>query len=297
MNRTALVLAAHGSRVDPRTNQALVDLANRIASRRIFSEVATTFHQGSPTFAEVLDTLSSDEVTVVPIMTSAGYYCDEVLPSEMAKSWRFIGLSLQQTPPVGLHYSMPDLVDRRARQLAASFKFEPVQTTLSVIGHGTARNPKSRLSTEALTEGITHRGQWGQVLCAFLDETPGVETVLSRATFPNVIVMPFLISGGPHVTVDIPARLGLDVSTIREFPYSQSRDGETLIVDRAIGQDERIEELVLDLALQGIASLRARSASDEPNLLGTLEPLSPLNPFPRPLDGAWVRNTAVGAHA
>jgi len=262
MRRSALVLAAHGSRVDPRTNQALAELAERVAARRLFDEVAVAFHQGNPTFAEVLDELSSEETVVVPVMTSAGHYCDEVLPRELAKNRRFAQVQVRQTPPVGLHRGLPDLVDSRARNLAAGHRLDPARTALAVVGHGTARNAKSRLAAEALADSLSAGGVWGQVLIAFLDEEPGVETILPRATQANVLVMPFLVSGGPHVTVDIPTRLGIDRLVISTLPAAMNREGGTLVLDRAIGSDEGMLEIVLDLGMRGRAAFRTRSASD-----------------------------------
>ncbi|HEX6104821.1 MAG TPA: hypothetical protein VFZ26_04515, partial [Gemmatimonadales bacterium] len=61
----ALVLAAHGSRRDPSANALVRRLAETVRVRRLFDEVAVTFHQGEPGFDGVLDELRSDQVTVV----------------------------------------------------------------------------------------------------------------------------------------------------------------------------------------------------------------------------------------
>jgi sirohydrochlorin ferrochelatase len=76
----ALVLAAHGSRRDPAANALVRRLAESIRGRRVFDEVAAAFHQGEPGFDAVLDELSAEEVTVVPLLTSAGHYNDVVQP-------------------------------------------------------------------------------------------------------------------------------------------------------------------------------------------------------------------------
>ena len=65
----ALVLAAHGSGRNGTANAHLRRLAQAVRARRVFDEVAVAFHLGEPGFASVLDELSSDSATVVPVMT------------------------------------------------------------------------------------------------------------------------------------------------------------------------------------------------------------------------------------
>ena len=92
-------------------------LAEAVRARRLFDEVAVAFHQGEPGFDTVLDELSADEVTVVPLLTSAGHYADVVLPEALARNRRFAELRLRQTPPVGTHSGIAPLVARRVTEL------------------------------------------------------------------------------------------------------------------------------------------------------------------------------------
>ena len=113
MSRTALILAAHGSRVDPTINAQIDEYVSQIDRLGIFDRVTKAFHRGEPAFASVLDQLDADYVTVVPVMTSDGYYCDVVLRRELAKNRRFARVRLRQTPPVGVHTGVIALVERR----------------------------------------------------------------------------------------------------------------------------------------------------------------------------------------
>ena len=81
----ALVLAAHGSRRDKAVNAHVRQIAESLRARRIFDEVAAAFHQGEPGFDEVLDELRADEITVVPLFTSAGHFTQVVLPEALAR--------------------------------------------------------------------------------------------------------------------------------------------------------------------------------------------------------------------
>ena len=97
MTGRALALAAHGSRRDPAANALVRRLAESLRARRLFHEVGVAFHQGEPGFDAVLDELTADEVTVVPLLTSAGHYSEVVLPEALARNRRFPDVRLRQT--------------------------------------------------------------------------------------------------------------------------------------------------------------------------------------------------------
>lgn len=260
MTTRGLILAAHGSRVEPAVNDHLLDLARRIETLRLFDEVSPAFHHGSPTFANVLDELHSDQILVVPVMTSAGYYCDEVLPRELRKSPRFDAERVHITPPVGVHPRMTELVADRALRIARNLEMSPKRTTLALVGHGTAKNPRSRLATEHLAATIAARGEWMEVLTAFLDESPGVETLLPRARGVSVLVIPFLISAGPHAVSDIPHRLG--VSPNGTPPIEWRIDNRRVACDRAIGADEGMVQIILEMATNRLSMVDGRWSID-----------------------------------
>ena len=77
----ALVLAAHGSRRDPAANALVRRLAETVRAPPALRRGRGRVPPGRAGFDAVLDELASDEVTVVPVMTSAGHYCDVVLPA------------------------------------------------------------------------------------------------------------------------------------------------------------------------------------------------------------------------
>lgn len=62
MSRTALILASHGSRHEPAANDLLREWAAMLATRGVFDEVLSAFHQGEPVFATVLDQTAATEV-------------------------------------------------------------------------------------------------------------------------------------------------------------------------------------------------------------------------------------------
>jgi uroporphyrin-III C-methyltransferase len=231
----ALVLAAHGSRQEPEANAAVRRLAESLRSRRLFDEVAVAFHQGEPGFDAVLDELSADEITVVPLLTSEGYYCDEVLPAALARNRRFGEVRLRQTPPVGTHAGIAPLVARRVTEVLRESVAPREGFSLLLVGHGTSRHAGSRTSTLRLAETLRRRRVAGEVLVGFLDDEPSVEAAVAQAVHPRLVVIPFLIGGGTHTLEDLPELLG-------------GARQPSVAIDRAVGTYPGLEEIVVDLA-------------------------------------------------
>jgi uroporphyrin-III C-methyltransferase len=231
----ALVLAAHGSRREPEANALVRRLAESLRGRRVFDEVAVAFHQGEPGFDSVLDEVGADEITVVPLLTSAGHYNDVVLPEGLARNRRHAEVRLRQTPPVGTHSGIAPLVARRVTELLRDSAVGREAVSLLVVGHGTPRHPESRASTLLLAETLRRRRVAGEVLAGFLDDDPTVEQALSKTRHRTVIVVPFLIGGGSHTLEDLPRLVA-------------SRAELRVVVDHAVGAYAGLDEIVLDLA-------------------------------------------------
>jgi hydroxymethylbilane synthase len=118
------------------------------------------------------------------------------------------------------------------------------------VGHGTKRNPKSRVATEALVEAIRHTGQFADVAAFFLDEEPGIEQITTLMRQQTILIEPFLISGGHHAIRDIPKRLGIE--SAGEDPGAVRLDDRTIAVDSSVGTDFRLIEVVESLARHAI---------------------------------------------
>lgn len=244
-NGRALVLAAHGSRGDPAANALVRRLAEAIRARRLFDEVAVAFHQGEPQFETVLDEVTADEVTVVPLLTSAGHYADIVLPEALARNHRYTQIRLRQTPPVGTHSGIAPLVARRVTELLRNEGIPRHSVSLAIVGHGTPRHRESRTSAVQLADTLRRRRVTGEVLSAFIDDDPPVSALLEIASLPHLVVVPFLIGGGAHVGEDIPRLIGLEKRS--RLASRESRNPE-LIIDQAIGTYPGLVDIILDLA-------------------------------------------------
>ncbi len=251
MNRTALVLAVHGSRVEPAVNQLHQHQAEVIRERRLFDEVAVAFHHGDPHYSRVLDGLTARNVTVVPVFSSDGYYNSVVLPRELVRNERFDECHVRITDPLGKHAGVIDIVADRIRGLLHQFSLERQFTTLGIVGHGTPRFRQSQRTAKDLVNWLRRMRLAGDVLVSFLDDEPPVESLRERTTTPNLAVIPYLIAVGPHALSDVPRRVGLTVSRGTEPPFF-GRVGERFVVcDAPLGSDSRIIDLLIDLAMSG----------------------------------------------
>ena len=245
MSGRALVIAAHGSRREPYANALVRRLAESLRARRLFDEIAVAFHQGEPGFDAVLDELEAEEVTVVPFLTSAGYYSEIVLPEALARNRRFGSVRLRQTPPVGTHPGVAPLVARRVTELLRDRHVDREDVGLVIAGHGTSRHPKSRAATELLADTLRRRRVAGHVAAGFLDDDPPLDRVVASVRRPTVLVIPFLIGGGTHAVEDLPLLAGLPAA---EGWREGGADDRRLLIDDAVGGYAGLEEIVVDLA-------------------------------------------------
>lgn len=256
MSGSALIIAAHGSRRAVGANQMVADYADRLAASGWFDEVTPAFHDGDPPFCEVLDRLAATDVTIVPMMTSDGYFTKELLPRELLKNKRASRVRLRQTRPVGVHPGLVGLVADRIDTLRSRYRLDSV--SVSIVGHGTSRHVQSRTATIRLVDSLRERAVARDVWPTFLDEEPYVDSLRNRTARVDLIVVPFLMINGPHATRDIPRALGLTVPQGSQPPFFGRVDGRRVVCDAAIGTDDRIVELIAALALQA----RRRTAAE-----------------------------------
>jgi sirohydrochlorin cobaltochelatase len=226
------VVAAHGSN-EPAVNEQILELARRAGERLGFDEAIAAFHQGDPRFSRALDGLRSEDVVVVPLLQSEGYYCHRVLPEELAKNDRFGRVRLRQTRAVGVHPALDDVLERRVGELRSLHSLDSLAVAL--VGHGTPRHRGSRQAAEASAAALGRRSGL-EARAFFLDEEPTVDSVSAFAPGLDLIVLPLLIGAGRHATQDLARRL------------ETAGGSRRVVIDRPLGLDPAIEEIVVALA-------------------------------------------------
>ena len=121
----------------------------------------------------------------------------------------------------------------------------PVSRGVILFAHG-SRDPLWRLPTEAVAARVAARPGSPAVRCAYLELTapdlPTAAAELASLGLAQVAIVPMFLGAGRHVREDLPAL----VAQLRErYPAVDWR------LQRPVGEDERLLDLLADLALGG----------------------------------------------
>lgn len=212
---SALLIVGHGSTVNPDSSAPSLAQASAIRARGIFCEVACCFWKEEPSFRDALLFFADPEiheVFVVPNFISEGYFTQTVIPRELELDGRLTsrpgGQSWKYCEPVGNHPAATDLLLQRAHEIAPDAP--EAETSLLIVGHGTALNDQSAVAAKRQVEKISALGRYASVQSAYMEEPPLISDWARLTNTPNVVVVPFFISDGLHSHEDIPVLLGLE---------------------------------------------------------------------------------------
>ncbi len=255
LSNAALVIVGHGSTINSDSSAPTQRCADEIRRRGLFAEVVCAFWKEEPSMREVLYTVRSDTIYIVPNFISEGYFTREVLPRELRLEGPVThrgGRTIYYCDPVGIHSTMTELLLHRAAEVAPGVPRS--ETSLVIVGHGTTLNEQSRKAIESQVALIRGGGHgFAEVLDAYMEEAPFVKDWDQLATSAHVVVVPFFIADGLHSYQDIPVLLGLEEESVaatsqnevfRQNPH-QLR-GKTLHYSSAIGTDPLMAEVILD---------------------------------------------------
>ena len=270
-DKTALLIVAHGSTVNPDSSAPTLAHAAEIQRRKIFADVQCAFWKEEPSLRDALflfDPESIREVYVVPNFISEGYFTQTVVPRELELNGRSTKRSNGQIwkycDPVGNHPMMMELLLKRARDVAADAA--PAETSLLIVAHGTDLNENSAVAAKREAEKIRALGTYAAVLNVYMEEPPLVSDWRKLTETPNVVVVPFFISDGLHSYEDIPRLLGIVAAAgvdrdqvqsappataygriFRQNPYAI--EGRKLSYAPSIGTDPGFADIILKQAL------------------------------------------------
>ncbi|MBX9742097.1 MAG: cobalamin biosynthesis protein CbiX [Chthoniobacterales bacterium] len=260
LKEVTLLLVGHGSTTNPDSSEPTHLHADGLRNRSIFQEVRCAFWKEEPSLREVLYGVRTPKVIIVPLFISEGYFTQKVIPRELALQGPVTtqgSQTLYYTLPVGSHSAITQVILKKARTTAP--ELDPLETTLFIVGHGTALNKNSAKAAKEQVALIQAMGLYGEVLPAYMEEAPLISDWHTLASKKNVLVVPFFISDGLHSYQDIPLLLGIEkeigpaasqAEVFRRNPYYLQ--GKTLYYASAIGTETMIEEIILELALSAL---------------------------------------------
>ncbi|MEO7933853.1 MAG: CbiX/SirB N-terminal domain-containing protein [Chthoniobacterales bacterium] len=244
-SRCALVLAGHGSTLNPDSSGPTHLHAATIRARGIFAEVHVCFWKEEPSFRQIWRMVEADEVYVVPNFISEGYFTQTVLPRELGLNGPITerdGRVIKYCEPVGNHANMTGLLLQRAREVAPGVDLAAI--SLIIVGHGTGLNDNSARAIRDQVARIRALGQFGEVVDAFMEESPNVAEWDQLTTLKHVVVVPFFIADGLHSYEDIPVLLGMEAGATRQNPVPLR--GRQLYYASAIGTSSLLADVILD---------------------------------------------------
>jgi sirohydrochlorin cobaltochelatase len=272
----ALVIAAHGSHLNPGSAAPAFDHADRIRETGVFDEVRETFWKEEPAFREVLRTVDADEVYVVPLFISEGYFTEEIIPRELrleewtADSWDSDGTSattatltaadtgqtVRYCGPVGTHDAMSDVIVQRARSITGDPDVGD-GFGLAVVGHGTKRNENSAKAIEYHADRIRAMGRFDEVQALFMDEDPEIDDVTDFFDASDIVVVPLFIADGYHTQEDIPEDMGLTDDYREGYEVPARVDGHDIWYAGAVGTEPLLADVVLERTAEAGADVQA----------------------------------------
>lgn len=247
----ALIIIGHGSHLNAESAAPVYQHADAIRRTGAFDEVRECFWKEEPSLREVFDLVEADEVFVVPLFISSGYFTEEVIPRELGLSGpapsvtRKLGKTIHYCEPVGTHPAMAAMLLRRAEESAGLSPEAAREAGLIIIGHGTERNSNSaeviyRVAGEAEAAGV-----FGRVRTGFLDQEPEIGDVLAEMEARYVVLVPFFVAEGWHTQETIPDDLGIHRPAVS---HVTERDGRTIYYAAPVGTFPEIAEIVLQRA-------------------------------------------------
>ena len=270
----ALVVVAHGSHLNPDSSAPANNHADTIRETGVFDEVRTGFWKEEPSLREVLRTVEADEVYVVPLFISEGYFTEQVIPRELrleewdVDQWDSDGLSADSATlaagdvektvhycgPVGTHESMTDVLIRRAESVTGDPDVGP-EFGFAVVGHGTERNENSAKAIEYHADRIRERGRFDEVQALYMDEEPEVDDVTDYFESEDIVVVPLFVSDGFHTQEDIPEDMGLTDDYQLGYDVPAGVDGHRIWYAGAVGTEALTADVVLERSAEGGADV------------------------------------------
>ena len=198
-----VILVGHGSSCDSGAGAPVRAHAARLRAEGAFRRVQPAFWKEAPHVGDVLAATTDEDVAIVPMFMSDGYFASQVLPRALGLHGPVTRRGAQRihyTAPVGTHPRVPRLVERRALEVGAG----PTSAVV-IVGHGTERHALSDDSTWAAVRVLRNSGRFGVVAGAFLEEEPRIARTLEQLEAQHIVVVPFFLAEGDHTLTDIPA--------------------------------------------------------------------------------------------
>jgi sirohydrochlorin cobaltochelatase len=116
---TALVLLGHGTDLNENSAGVIYLNAGRIRERGAYDLVEVGFLDQQPEIREVVESVESENVVLIPVFIAEGWHTRETIPEDLGLTGEVTareGKTIFYGAPVGTHPSMANLIAARARE-------------------------------------------------------------------------------------------------------------------------------------------------------------------------------------
>lgn len=249
---TGLIIAGHGSTENPESSHSTRENADLIRTSGAFQEVRCAFWLEKPGYRECLEEMESDEIYLVPNFTAEGFYTKEVIPREFGltgRETRRNGKWIHYCDPLGLHPGMTNTILSRVNEVTGNESLDYARTTLLIAGHGTPRHRHSKKVVFDQVERIRKTGTFGQCEAAFMEEEPLIADWEKNSRFDHVVMVPYFMSDGLHVTQDIPELLAIPHENCSwQVPARREKTSHKQIwYSKSVGTSTALTRVILDI--------------------------------------------------
>ncbi len=264
-----LVLIGHGSSTNaPASSASVYQHAAELRRRGLFAEVRESFWKQEPRVIELVPRLQTPRIFLAPLFISEGYFGERVIPNALGFAFQPGGAqgrllrrnhqALIYCRPVGTHSSLTALILAGARTVIEQFPFPhapaPLETSFFIAGHGTEQEEASRQSIDTQVQRIAALSQYAGVHGIFLEEDPRVSACYGLAGTKYLVVVPFFMSDGAHVRVDIPIQLGEPERLVRQrleqgrptWRNPTEKQGKLVWYAPSVGTTPRLADVILE---------------------------------------------------
>ena len=201
--------------------------ADRLRRRGV--EVGVACLKGRPGVAEAVRGLTADSIIAVPLLMADGYAAQALLPRALADADD--GRPIVVVPPVGLNPALAELIRAHAKGRCRQRDWQPRDTALILVGHGTHRNTRSTEAAHRHAAAIRQTKEFAEVGTAFLEVPPSLPQALDRLGGRNAVVIGLFADRGIHGEEDLPKQAA---------PY-----GDRVAYDGPIGTAPEIADMIL----------------------------------------------------
>ncbi|TCS60332.1 CbiX/SirB N-terminal domain-containing protein [Varunaivibrio sulfuroxidans] len=260
----ALLLIGHGSSRNPSSALPTLLHSETLRNRAIFGAVHAGFLKQPPFATEVIDTIASPDIYIVPNMICKGHVTTGIIPKKLGLYGPLTvrhgptgPRRLHLCPPVGADSHVISATGETIRAIVAKHHLVAKDTCIIMVGHGSGKSRQSYDQTQAAVAVLTNFVIPAHIRAAFLEEPPFIRNWRAITPAPNLIVVPFLMAGGQHGALDIPQCLELppDDDALKDLekgtrsvagPYAN--EGRRIWYLRPIG----LEPIIADVVIQRV---------------------------------------------